>query len=457
MYESFVRSISFPIIARRNGLPDLIGHLRQLEKSQYWPVERLMEQQLEKIKSLLVHAYHNTPFYKTQFDESGLNPYKFRDFSELEKIPIVTKDEIRKNLPSFIAKTFRQDQIHASETGGTTGVKMKFYRDNGCLSRKEAALYRFEKWTGWEIGEKMGLVWTAQQDYVGHWTKKAQFKNELFGRQVVFPAARMDKESIAAYVDQLIYKKPTMVRAFVSPLYEVARYINNKNIDGICLKGVITTGEPLYAHQRSEISKAFNCEVFDSYRSREVGPIAQECENHSGMHVNAELLYIETVADGDMSRFDPDVGRIIITDLVNYGMPLIRYDIGDLGGVSLERCACGRSLPLMTNLAGRSSDIFFTPDGKLVTAGSLVLYLVDEAPGLLGQVQIVQEALDHLAIRMTPDPAPTEEIRDYQKRKVRELFGPRMRVTFEIVAEIPRHASGKYMFTICKINEDQMK
>ena len=457
LYSWFVKNISFPVIARRDRLPSLMKYLKKLEESQYWSQERILEYQLKRIKALLIHAYKNTDYYKKKFNDVGFKPETFKDFSEIKKIPTLSKNEIRENLKSLIARNYKSEDLHSADTGGTTGVKMKFYRDNACLAAKEAALYRFEKWTGWDFGERMGLVWTAQQDYVGHWTRKAKIKNELFGRQVVFPAAIIDEESISNYVNQLIAKKPTMIRAFTSPIYEVARYIRDKEIENIKLKGVITTGEPLYGHQRKTISEAFNCDVFDSYRSREAGALAQECKLHNGMHINAESLYVETVPPEDPQRFEEGIGEIVVTDLLNYGMPLIRYKMGDMGYLCDKACSCGRGLPLLKNIAGRTSDIFYTPDKKRVTAGSLVLYLVDEAPGLIGQAQIVQDKLDHLIIRMTNNPPPKREIKEYQRKVVKRLFGEKMKVSFETVTEIPIEKSGKYLFTKCLLTEDEIR
>ena len=274
--------------------------------------------------------------------------------------------------------------------------------------------------------------------------KFLKIKNQLFCRQVVFPAAIMNEENISRFVDKLINKKPVMIRAFTSPLYEVARYVLEKQVD-LSLKGVITTGEPLYDHQRNIISKAFNCAVFDSYRSREAGPLAQECERHAGLHVNAESLYLETVSGAALKKHENGMGEIVITDLLNYGMPLIRYKMGDMGVMSDDECPCGRGLPILRKIAGRSSEIFYTPHKDKITAGSLVLYLVDEAPGLTGQVQIIQDRLDHLTIKTTSDPAPSPEIIEYQKRTVRRLFGREMKVEFETVDHIPRENSGKYI------------
>lgn len=448
LYELLIKHGSVPLIARRNGLVGLGKHLTKYEESQFWSKEKIAQFQLKRLKILLAHAYKNTVYYKRLFDSISFDPCNFQTIQEIEKVPFLTKNIIRANLDLLIAKNLGTSEIHFSETGGTTGVKMKFYRDNASLVAKEAAMYRFEKWAGWDFGQRMGLVWPAQQDYVGHWSLKAKIKNEFFTRQLVLPAAILDEKKIAEYVQLLKRKKPVIIRAFTSPLCEVAKYMVRQGIT-VPLKGVITTGEPLFEHQRHLLNSAFQCEVFDSYRSREAGPIAQECEKHDGMHINAESLYLECVPPEKKEFFEPGVGEIVVTDLLNFGMPLIRYKMGDMAVFAEHTCSCGRGLPLIKGLAGRSPDTFWGLDGKRIAAGSLVLYLVDEAPGMLGQVQIIQDSIDHLLIRMTPDPPPTNNIKEYQIKTVKKLFGESMRVSFEIVDEIPREKSGKYRFTKC--------
>lgn len=449
VYSNFVKHISYPLIARYNGFEGLYRELTELEVSQYDSADKIHECQLIKLRLLLQHAYNTTRYYRRLFDQCGFNPDQFRHADQLEVIPVLTKDTIRENLTDLISNRFASSELHHSETGGTSGIKMKFYRNNSCLTRKEAALLRFERWSGWDFGDPLGVVWPAQQDYVGHWTRKAKLKNALYQRQVVFPAALVDEASILEYLSIVNRYRPTILRAFTSPLYEISKVIIKKSVPVTKIKGIVTTGEPLYQHQRALIEKAFGCKVFDSYRSREAGPIAQECEVHKGLHLNAENLFVEIISINGLEPDDKNIGEIIVTDLLNFGMPLIRYNMGDLGIISDEKCACGRGLPILNCLRGRSASSFITPDGKIVASGALVLYLVDEAPGPLGQVQIVQEKIDKLTIRMTKNPIPSNKIMDYQRRTIDELFGPNMIVDFEFVDKIDREPSGKYLFTKC--------
>lgn len=451
IFPKFVEKISFPLIAKRDGLKGFQEYFTNFQKSQHWSIDRIKEKQLDHLKRLLIHAYENTSYYRKLMNEAGFNPSSFSDFSDLRKLPILTKDIIRDNLDDLISTTHQKKQLHTSETGGTTGIKFQFFRDNACLAPKEAALFRFEYWTGWRFGERMGLVWPASQDYVGHYSLKARIKNEFYKRQVVFPAAVMDEKNIIDYLQLLKKKKPTMIRAFSSPIFELSKFIIDHKIENFSLKGIITTGEPLYSHQREKIEKAFQCKVFDSYRCREVGSVAQECEHHQGMHINADGLYLE-VNHSDKDSNSP-MSEIVITDLWNYGMPLIRYQMGDYGVLSDTTCSCGRNLPMIKQITGRTSDIFYTPEKKIVQGISLVLYLVDNAPGPLGKVQIIQDKLDHIILRYTPNPPLTSEIKTYQENKIRELFGSGMHLTFEEVNDIPRSQSGKYLFGINMIEK----
>ena len=446
MANFLIKNITFPIFAHREGLRGIMQDMRFLEESQFWPLERILELQQSRLRKLMVHAYENTDFYRRRFDDAGFNPYTFRYPDQLEGIPVLTKDQIRENNRAMLAKNVRPDEVHTSQTGGTSGVKMIFYRDNKCLAGKEASLHRFDRWAGWDFGRYMGLVWPAHQDFIGYNTFKSKVRNHFYKRLVIFPAAVMDDASCSDYLGKMRRYLPTMILAFPSPIDELAKYMERNGISDIRVQGIVTTGEPLYDHQRELLSKVFHCDVLDSYRSREAGPMAQECEAHEGMHINAEFLHVDIDRQNLPAWSDGQTGNVIVTDLLNYGMPLIRYDMDDVAVMNGKSCSCGRGLPLIDKIMGRALDVFVTPKGGLVPTIALVMYLVNGAPGLIGQMQIIQDRNDHLTFRMTRDPLPSAEVMDHQKRIVRKLFGEEMRITYEYVDGISRENSGKYMF-----------
>jgi phenylacetate-CoA ligase len=183
-----------------------------------------------------------------------------------------------------------------------------------------------------------------------------------------------------------------------------------------------------------------------------VGPIGQECEFHDGMHVNAECLHVE-VEPQDGSEGSA-LGRILVTDLLNHGMPFVRYEIGDIGMLASRPCPCGRGLPRLQQMGGRLADATYTRDGRAISSIALVANLVH---GLIWtRVQIIQEAFDRLQIRIEP-PAPPAEILARQRSVAETIFGTPLEVTQEIVDRIPLEKSGKYRYIICKIPESQLE
>jgi phenylacetate-coenzyme A ligase PaaK-like adenylate-forming protein len=446
-----LQRFTLPLIMKREQKRGILKYLEKLNESQFLDSDHLRELQVSKLKQLLIHAFENTEYYRQIFRDISFDPYQFADFGELERIPILTKNDIAENRDALVATSFERSELHSSFTGGTTGRRMEFVRNNDCLAEKEAALLRFEEWAGWEIGKPMGLVWPAQQDYVGYFTRKARIRNFLTFRHEVFPAAVATEESVLAYLNLIKRKNIKFIRSFAGPIYFLAQVATANNFTfETPFRGIVSTGEPLFKWQRTAIEQVFGCKVFDSYRSREAGPVSQECEEHNGQHVAFETIYTESQASED----GLGLNELLVTDLLNFGMPLIRYRTGDFGDLVHEECKCGRCGPRINNLNGRVFDSFVGPNGQTISSSSLVLYLVDEAPEDVGQIQVVQETLQDVTIRFTDDLPLSRDVKNYQERKLKEIFGEKLKVVFQPVGEIPREKSGKYRFSICNARPD---
>jgi phenylacetate-CoA ligase len=383
-------------------------------------------------------------------DSLGMAPEDFSQPSDLAHLPILTKVLMRDNMEDLKASNLPEEEFCWSVTGGTTtGRRTEFYLNNACFAAKEAAKIRHERWTGWDIGKPRGLIWPAHQD-LGEYqtTRRFKLRNALSARESQLPAAVLNDVKIEAYLKKIERQRPVLLRGFATPVYQVAAYIKRVRRGTCHVPSVITTGEPLYPHQRSVISEAFRAEVFDAYMTREVSLIAQECSEHQGMHINAENILVEV-----LEAEPPLKGKVLVTDLLNYGMPFVRFDIGDTGEIATRECSCGRGLPLMEMGVAREGDVLFAPTGNAVAGVSLIAHIVGEGPPL-GQIQFIQNALDHLLIRLTKDPMPDSELYNFCRKTVAELFGEEMRVSFELVDSIEAEPSGKFLFTVCKIPKE---
>jgi phenylacetate-CoA ligase len=449
LYTKFVKYITFPLVNRYDGIVGISGHLRRLEKQQFYSTESLREIQLKKLQALVRHAYDKVPFYRARFNEHGILPDSIHDFDDFSKLPELRKEDIVENLDSLVSSDHGPDSLIPTSTGGTTGVRMSFWHTRDALAIKQAATFRAERWTGWDFGQRRGLVWPGQLDYVGETTWKAKIKNAIAMRNVTLPAATLNESVIEPYIRLLKAKRVTIIRGFTNCLYALAKHINTCRDSLPYSTNIIATGEPLYKHQRTEIQRAFGGDVFDSYGAREVSLVAQECEHHQGLHLNMECNYVEAVLDGGKAACG-ETGALLVTDLVSFGMPLIRYRIGDMGVLLDTSCSCGRGLSLMGRPEGRLLDVLKRTDGTVINGAAVVLYLIDNGPPV-GQVQVIQDGLQHLQIKITREPAPDDTVFAHYRATVARLFGEDMKLDFEVVESIEPEQNGKYRFTVCKI------
>jgi phenylacetate-CoA ligase len=209
---------------------------------------------------------------------------------------------------------------------------------------------------------------------------------------------------------------------------------------------------PLHRYEREGIERAFATRVFDRYASEELGVIATECEAHAGLHVDTEALLVEIVDDGSAHS----TGRVVVTDLRNRGMPFIRYDLADRATLSTRVCPCGRTYPLLERILGRLAAHLYTPRGEMVEGVSLTEHF-SELGADVQQVQVVQDRLDHLTIRVVPAQGFGDSARERIAAVVRERFGADMTHDLELVERIPQDKSGKYRFAICALPEDEKR
>jgi len=452
MMKSLVKYIFYPLITHYDGFPRLNRYLRELEASQYFSAEEIREIQFRRLKKLIEHAYTNVPFYKKRFDQSGFKPETFQDPTDLKLIPPLTKKDILENGELLLARNIHKNNMHRSSSGGTTGVMTWFYRDNKSLVPKEASQLRFEKWTGWDIGEWMSIIWPAVIDtHPKNW--KGKIKNYLAYRKNFLDFTVIDETAIKEHLLLMTKVKTTMIRAFPIPMVEVAKYVLDKNRNGISVKGIITTGEPLYQTQRNLIEKAFHCKVYNSYRTREIGAIAQECEKHQGLHINSESVYLEIEAEEKDPEKNMEHGKLLVTDLLNYASPFIRYEIGDVGSFANNSCPCSRGLPLLWEIGGRLVDVLYTVDGHKIATITVMPNLV-QLLGITNQVQFEQHSRDRLTIRMS-EPRPQSDVLEKQIKIAGRIFGEDVKISYDFVDQIPLLPSGKYRLVISHIETDK--
>ncbi len=427
-------------------LTNTLKHLNNLRKTQWWSPTQLKELQNQRLKFLIKHAYNDVPYYRRIFRERKLTPNDIKTEEDLHKLPILTKDIIRKNFSGLEAVNFDSWKPWLSKTGGSTGEPLKFYITKTNISVGWACNFRGWEWAGYKLRDKCvnlggSSIVPAQKSKL---SKRLRYVIE---RNLPLSAVSMNKEIMNQYAEKIRQFKPKFIRGYPSAIYLFAEHLKEARTEDINPKAILTTAEVLYPIQRKAIESQFGCRVFDGYGARDGGANAMECSEHSGFHVSVESAVIEFVKDNETVS-SGESGEMLCTDLFNYAMPFIRYAVGDVGTPADELCQCGRGLPLIKSIEGRTADIIKLGDGTVLSGPAFTLLFKEFD---IEQYQIVQTAKNRLLIKVVKGIDYAEKDTTSILNVIKAHAGEDAEVNIEIVDDIPPMKSGKRRFFISKV------
>jgi len=454
MYRFIARHIFAPVLDYSRGTRTM-KCLEELEKSQWWPRDRILELQNQRLRQLVEYAYNNVPYYRGVFDERALKPKDIKSGEDLVKLPILTKKRIRNNYDQIMARNFPSKEVMPNSTGGSSGEPLRFHstRDDWRNWGFAASLRAYD-WAGYELGDKRILVAGRNPDHPA--LRKTKDKViEFFERVLLLDVKEMSTENMTLLTRKMDNFQPEFIHGYPDAIYLLARFIQMKGGPSLRPRAVITTSEQLYDYQRDFFRKVFGCETYSHYASWEMHAIATECSEHSGYHIAAENVIVEIVNDEGNLVPVGEEGKILVTNLHNYAMPFIRYDIGDMGAISNQVCSCGRGLPLLARLSGRNTDIILTKNGRFIPAMALPW-------GFLGsldieQIQIVQESYEKVVVKLVVDREPSQSRWDEITGEILRQWSPQIgkdtELSVELVDQIPLTRAGKRKMVISNLPE----
>jgi phenylacetate-CoA ligase len=309
-------------------------------------------------------------------------------------------------------------------------------------------MWRGYGWLGAGLGQKTLYLWGAD---VGESTFLKRMKTDLYHKfynRKMLNSFAMNKDNMIDYVNKISTYKPKALVSYVNPLYELACYINKNNTPVFSPETILTGAEPLHNFQRTEIEKAFSCNVYDTFGCREFMLMSAECTEYKNLHINSDHLVVETISELGES-ITGQSGDLVITDLYNFGMPLIRYVNGDRATLINEPCNCGNPLPMMSSVDGRKLDIIKTPSGKTIP-GELFPHLFKEFKGI-SRFQVKQSKIDELHIFIIANDKFTKEDQMSITAEINKYAANELNLKFELVEDIPLTVSGKHRVTICDV------
>lgn len=441
------RRLFEPLMYLVNGSPRL-RYWRELEQTQFLPEAELQDRQRQRLKEMLRYVWENNAFYRSRFERAGFTPDLIQTQEAIGRIPILTKEEIRRNTPQIISRDFEKDELLHFKTGGSTGKSLDIYLTEDCSELRNACARRHDRWTGWEAGEPIAAVWGNPELPI---TIKDKMKQYLTYPYIYLDTMSVTKESVKNFADEWDRVKPTLLFGHAHSIFVLAQFVRDMKIQSFKPRGILSTSMMLIPHERKVIEEVFGIKVTDRYGCEEVSLIASECERHEGMHMNIEHLFIEFIKDDGTYAAMGEPGRIIVTDLMNRAMPLIRYQVEDVGVPSDRKCSCGRGLPMMEHVTGRVADFLIKKDGSRVAGVSLIENTLTKIPGI-DQMQIVQESIDSIILIVVPGRDFLENSKIELVNYFKNLFGESVSIDVQIVQVIQPEPSGKYRFSICKIS-----
>jgi phenylacetate-CoA ligase len=446
-YSHFVYPTFEPLTAK-----GLHSRMKEVEARERLSLQENKELQWRDLQKLLKHAVDTCPFYKKRFDTYGIRLEQLQAPEDLRVIPPITRDDLRQYLPDIISRKFATSDLHSAATGGTTDTPVPIVRSSASLEWKTAVQFQFNSWAGMLPGDKVFNLWGARQDYSENPSFRWRLYDRHLMRRIWAPTSLLNRDVLEQYRLMLNQLRPRIIYAYPTPLSVFCEYLLDCGKSYHRPKAAICTAELLYPSQRSCVEKALGCGVFEHYGSREFGMIAGECEAHNGMHYNPMAAYMDFVPV-ENSEF-PDMHEVFVTDILNYGMPLIRYKVNDCAVLGDDQCTCGRGYPMIRQIIGRTGDVFRLPNGDRIPGVAFTNRVLKVCPGL-AKTQIIQEKLNEFRIRYVPGPSFSEEDLAHLRQNLKRFVQGEVTWIFEQVTEIPRERSGKTRFCISRVKDEK--
>lgn len=409
----------------------------RMKKNLRMPRDELDRMRIELLKSQLLDAYENIPFYRTAFKRNGLDPNKFNRINDILDYPVITRAEIQKDDSKFQSIKIDSGKVKRSHSSGSTGRPLWVNFDsNTWIRKKYLSKLRSRMECGMKLGEKAAIFDTDPPEKLAQRNQSVLFSTPLLKAKFfsIFNSSEIQ-------VAELLQWSPQNIDSPPSHLFQLAIDMERGQIRPDSVQRIFTSSEYLEPNMRRYIQGRYAAEVFDIYGCTEVKEIAWECDRHNGYHINEDEVYVE-ILNGQVPAKPGEVADIVLTDLRNKAMPLIRYRIGDRGMLLPGRCSCGRVFSRMAPVAGRSSDFIITPSGLKLSPYRFTTVL-EKVSGLM-QYQLVQEDGQSIIVKAVMDIPPNARMLQEIQKKMHAIVVEPMEIRIGFYDKIDIEENGKF-------------
>lgn len=414
----------------------IVGALRRLMdlRRNVWrrPAE-LEAIQVRKLRALVQHAYAKVPYYRRLFDEAGVQPERIQSIEDLAQIPITSKADLRVAKGEMIAEGLDLARCRVVRTSGSTGMPLTLYINEQEKLQRTLVNLRILSENGFRFTDSLAYIGDPRHfPTLRYWFQRLGILRRHY--LSIFDDPRDQLEQLQRHEPAVLYSYPTQLAL-------LAKLVIERGMRCLRPKLVFTSAEVLIPQARRLIQQAFGVDPVDVYGCIEVGDIAWQCPEHTDFHVNSDALIVEIIQDGHWAA-PGERGEIVVTSLDTLTLPLIRYRLGDVGVWSSQPCPCGRSLPILRELAGRQDDFVILEDGRTFSPRLFTLILrslVEE----IAQYAVRQTQPDKLLVQVVAGPGFTRCTPETIVKQIQKQVGQGLEVKVEVVTEIERDRSGK--------------
>jgi len=449
-YRSTIEGIDFPSLPMARGAR-LLSVLWQVEQSQWWSAEQLQQKQREQLLLLLNHAVQTVPYYRQRLGQAGFHPGQPWDDVRWLDVPILRRQDVQAEREQLKSRRLPpgHGKVHMIQSSGSTGRPVQVLGTGVTRFYWDLITLRDHQWHRRAFTRKLVAIRPDRLDQ-----GQERFTCESWGAPVdlvyhtgpsVIINSRVDVRQQMAWLQE---DRPAYLLSLPSNLRELARLCNSEGFTLPGLEQVRSYGETVSRELRDRIGAVWDVGLIDMYSSQEVGYMALQCPNHEHYHVQSETVLLE-VLDENGGRCGPgEVGRVVVTALHNFAMPLIRYEVGDFAEVG-EACPCGRGLPVLRRIVGRSRNMVRTPDGRRYWPSFPASKWLAMAP--IRQIQLHQVALDTIEVLLVMEGSLTEGQRNALTESLHATLNYPFAIILRPVNEIPAKPNGKYEDFICEL------
>ncbi|MEP7119265.1 MAG: hypothetical protein ABI880_16880, partial [Acidobacteriota bacterium] len=421
-----------------------------LQRSEHWSTSDLEAYQDERLREVVAHAYATVPFYRTRFDALRLTPADIRGRADLPKIPLLTKDDIRKHFDELRSTAVPAAEMRSGHTSGTTGTPLTVGYDQDTVWMTYAVFDRHYRWANLKLERNGDRIAVARGNVIVPLSQREApyWRFNRRQNQMLLSSFHMSRQTLPAYFEALRKFQPAVLDGYPSTLYLLAKYLETRG-ETFPLRAAVTSSETLYGFQREAIERSFQCRVFDYFALAERAVFSGECQRHEGHHVAMEYGVAEVTSDAGMPLSRGETGRLVGTTLHNRAMPLLRYETNDMTAMRAASCSCGRGLELMEDVTTKAEDVLTLKDGRLISP-SVLTHPFKPLDCIEGS-QIVQTSPDAITVRLIPGDRYTDAMTVHLVKELKARLGQDVSVEVQFVDQLETSPNGKFKWVISKV------